>query len=185
MEKRAAAWCMVCPALSICHDNWARGCILMCLWKDSSWWNMSLSEADLFLPLIISSPFTASHLLSRAAMYLIWVKQTDRPCYGDTHAHTQSQMSLFIFITNSCGIPYYNRPILFGVTVRSGTWKAGIGHSQCGRKQIRDQHHSVSGDAKRLDGCAATVRVVHAIEPRNWRREKWDKIRFSNQTFFF
>ena len=113
----------------------------------------------------------------------IWVKQTYWPCYRDTHTNTytqtktQSQVSPFIIVTNSAGIPSYNRPILFGVTDRSGTWKAGIGHSQCGRKRIRDQHCSVSGEEQRLYVCAATVRVGQSTEARNWRRKKWNAMR--------
>lgn len=42
-------WCTSCPALSICSDKWPRRCVFMCVRKYLSWWNMSLTEADLFL----------------------------------------------------------------------------------------------------------------------------------------
>lgn len=121
--------------------------------------------------------------------------QINRPALSRRHAHTptctktQSQMSLFIIITNSAGILYYNRPILLGVTDHSRTWKAGIGHSQCGMKRIRDQHHSVSGDGQRLNVCAATVGITRSNELWNWRRAKWDGMKrdemFKSIIFFF
>lgn len=113
--------------------QYCRLCVCVCRGcKDHSpWWNMSLTTPDLFFvlslcnlwPPNITSNFTCGTLRNLGHTS----KNPDTPCH--THTHTQSQMSPFIIITNSLGIPDYDQPILLGVTDRFWTWKPMIGHS--------------------------------------------------------